>query len=202
MVGRVGVRSEPGKTITGWRATLGIPMGVLRVATAPHTRAGIRHPQDSVSVRLLAGAERLGDLAHSTIRYGAQWVPQDHADLNTLRASRPHQENTLSYSRRQETGLAVVEQYSIKQTSVLFQSQVHRGLGNTQWQPPHSQAAGIPQDSQDSSNFSLSLFPPLSCPFSFLVSYRPSWSQGGWDRRGHDGTSKTVSDAIPSQLCQ
>lgn len=68
---------------------------------------------------------KLGGLAHSTISYGAQGVRQDHADLNTLRASRTHQENTLSYSRRQEMGLAAVEQCSIKQTSVLFQSHTY-----------------------------------------------------------------------------
>lgn len=71
---------------------------------------------------------KLGDLARSTTSYGTQWVRQDHADLNTLRASHTHQENTLSYSRRQEMGLAVVEQYSIKHTSVLFQSHIHQGL--------------------------------------------------------------------------
>ena len=77
---------------------------------------------------------RFGDLAQSTVRYRAQWVQQGHAHLNTLRASRPHQENTLSYSRRQKMGLAVVEQYSIKQTSVLFPSHVHQGLENIQFQ--------------------------------------------------------------------
>lgn len=57
-------------------------------------------------------------------------VQQGHAVLSTLRASRTHQENTPSYSRRQELGLAVVEQYSIKQTSVSFQSRARPGLEN------------------------------------------------------------------------
>lgn len=61
---------------------------------------------------------------------GLQWVQQEHAGLNTLRASRTHQENTLSYSRRQELGPAVVEQYSIKQMSESFQSRARPGLEN------------------------------------------------------------------------
>ena len=81
-------------------------------------------------MHLLVWVVKLGGLAHSTINYGAQWVQQDHADLNTLRASRTHQENTPSYSRRQEMGLAVVEQYSIKQMSVLFQLHIHQELEN------------------------------------------------------------------------
>lgn len=78
-------------------------------------------------------------------------MQKDHADLNTLRASRTHQENTLSYSRRQELGLAVVEQYSIKQMSVSFQSHAMSGAGESGQQsppPPHRclpQTAWIPQ---------------------------------------------------------
>lgn len=90
---------------------------------------------------------KLGDLAHSTISFGAQWVRQEHAHLNTLRASRTHQENTPSYSRRQKMGLAVVEQYSIKQMSVLFPSHVHQGLENIRFQSPPAQTAWILQDS-------------------------------------------------------
>lgn len=130
----------------------GSPAGGHRT---PTPRAGIRHPQDSIWVRLLVWVVNLGGLAHSTISYGAQWVQQDHADLNTLRASRTHQENTPSYSRRQEMGLAAVEQYSIKQTSVLFQSHVHQGWRHLLSVPP---AAGTPQDNQDSSSSSAILF--------------------------------------------
>lgn len=106
-------------------------------------------------MRLLVWVVNLGGLAHSTISYGAQWVQQDHADLNTLRASRTHQGNTPSYSRRQEMGLAVVEQYSIKQTSVSFQSHVHQGWRHLISAPT---AAGAPQDNQDSSSSSAILF--------------------------------------------
>lgn len=85
---------------------------------------------------------KLGDLAHSTTSYGTQWVRQDHADLNTLRASHTHQENTLSYSRRQEMGLAVVEQYSIKHTSVVISIPHTSGSGDYMISvpPPHSTA--------------------------------------------------------------
>lgn len=106
-------------------------------------------------MRLLVWVANLGDLAHSTVSYRAQWVQQDHADLNTLHASRTHQENTPSYSRRQEMGLAVVEQYSIKQMSVSFQSHVHQGWRHLISAPP---AANAPQDIQDSSSCSAILF--------------------------------------------
>lgn len=99
-------------------------MGDHRTPT-PH--AGIERPQDGIWVRLLVWVVNLGGLARSTISYGAQWVQQDHANLNSLRASRTHQENTPSYSRRQEMGLAAVEQYSMKQASVSFPSLVHQG---------------------------------------------------------------------------
>lgn len=113
--------------------------------TRPHTLRWHRTPAGRY---LVVWVVKLGGLAHSTISYGTQWVRQDHADLNTLRASRTHQENTLSYSRRQEMDLAAVEQYSIKQTSVSFQSHTYiSGSGGYMISGPrHPQAAGIPQD--------------------------------------------------------
>lgn len=87
---------------------------------------------------------------------GLEGVRQDHADLNPLRAPRTHQENTLSYSRRQEMGLAVVEQYSIKQTSVLFQSHTCQGLENTGLQPP--QRPAFPRTGTEATSLRLCLF--------------------------------------------
>lgn len=97
-------------------------------------------------------------------------MQKDHADLNTLRASRTHQENTLSYSRRQELGLAVVEQYSIKQMSVSFQSRARLGLENRDCNSPPPLASPrqprFPRVIGGEGNFSLILILPLS---SFLL---------------------------------
>lgn len=178
----------------------GIPMGVLRVATAPPHPALASDTRRAVfwCICWFGGIVKLGGLARSTIGYGAQWVQQDHADLNTLCASHTHQENTPSYSRRQEMGLAVVEQYSIKQMSVLFQSRYIRGWRTYAFSPP-AQAAGTLQGDSDSSIFSLSV--PLSCSIPFLISYRPRRFQGFCNCRGRGGIFKTVSDEIPSELC-
>lgn len=105
-----------------------------RMCPKPH--AGVGPPPDGPLVSLSVWTVTLGGPAPSTISYGTQWVQQEHADLNTLRASRTHQENTPSYSRRQELGLAVVEQYGIKQISVSFQSRAHQGQENEDFNTP------------------------------------------------------------------
>lgn len=130
--GREFIHSELGKPIPGWTTTLGFPMGVPRAADSPRPHLALARRTVFGRICWLGSWNSGGGgLAPSTVSYGGQRVQKDHADLNTLRASHTHQENTPSYSRKQEMGPAAVEQHSMKQASVSFPSHIRQGLGDT-----------------------------------------------------------------------
>lgn len=150
LVRTVGIHCELGTPMPGWRTRLGSQWESCGCGRAPHPVRGPRTPAGLYWGHLSVCVVNPEGLARSTIRYGTRGgrVQQEHADLNTLHASRTHQENTPSYSRRQEVGLAAVERYGIKQTSVLLRSLARQG-GRTQDFTPPPPTAWVPRHTVD-----------------------------------------------------